>query len=180
MAISETIPLRSILSYSRWYSSVSTVFFSQTWSAGSNFVFLIHAFRFHLESFDHIFSALVIDPNFPSLNVLARVFFVTFSDVKRPCSGTSDHNNNNYRSIGTVHTSAKARLTNVAIRILIRIRDPDCHQSLIICSLAHCQPSLKISCRYVWKFLHKVAKRQTDKQTNNDDYISFLADVKII
>jgi len=24
------------------------------------------------------------------------------------------------------------------------IRDPDCHQNLIICSLAQCQPSLKI------------------------------------
>jgi len=37
---------------------------------------------------------------------------------------------------------------------------PDCHQNLIVCSLAHCQPSLKISCKSVWKFL------LTDKQTN--------------
>ena len=44
-----------------------------------------------------------------------------------------------------------------------------------ICSLAHCQPSLKISCKSVRKFLHKVANRQT----NNDDYITFLAEVKI-
>ena len=36
------------------------------------------------------------------------------------------------RSIGTVHTSAKARLTGVAIRIRIRIRDQDRHQNLII------------------------------------------------
>jgi len=49
------------------------------------------------------------------------------------------------RSTGTVHTSANARLTSVAIRI--RIRDPDRHQNLIICSLTHCQPFLKISCK---------------------------------
>jgi len=50
------------------------------------------------------------------------------------------------RSTGTVHTSVKARLTSVAIliRILIRIPDPDRHQNLTICSLVHCQPSLKI------------------------------------
>jgi len=27
------------------------------------------------------------------------------------------------------------------------------------------QPSLKISCKSIWMFLHKVAKGQTDKQT---------------
>jgi len=50
------------------------------------------------------------------------------------------------RITGTVHTSAKARLTSVAIqmRIRIRIHDQDRHQNLIICSSAHCQPSLKI------------------------------------
>jgi len=41
--------------------------------------------------------------------------------------------------------------------------DPDHHQNLIICSLAHCQPSLKISCKSIWKFLPKVANRQTNK-----------------
>jgi len=60
------------------------------------------------------------------------------------------------RSTGTVHTSAKARLTSVAIRIRIliriRIRDPDCHQNLSICSMAHCKRSLKISCKSVRKF----------------------------
>jgi len=58
------------------------------------------------------------------------------------------------RSTGTVHTSTKARLTSVAIRIRIRIRirDPDRHQNLIICSLAHCQLPLKISCKSVRKF----------------------------
>jgi len=53
-------------------------------------------------------------------------------------------------------------ITSVAIRI--RIPDPDRHQNLIIWSLAHCQPSLKISCKSVRKFLRKVANRQTDKQ----------------
>jgi len=42
--------------------------------------------------------------------------------------------------------------------------DPDRHQNLIICSLAHCQPSLKISCKSVRKLLRKVANRQTEKQ----------------
>ena len=66
------------------------------------------------------------------------------------------------RSTGTVHTSAKARITSVVIQICIR--DPDRHQNLIICSLAHCQPSLQISCKSVHKFLRKVANRQTNKQ----------------
>ena len=52
-----------------------------------------------------------------------------------------------------MHTSARARLTSVAIRI----------------------PILKISCKSVWKFLRKVA----NKQTNNDNYISSLAEVNI-
>ena len=54
----------------------------------------------------------------------------------------SPHNGNMIitRNSVTVHTSAKAeaRLT------WIRIRDPDLHQNLIVCSLAHCQPLLKI------------------------------------
>jgi len=68
-----------------------------------------------------------------------------------------------------------ARLTSVAIRIPIRR-----HQNLIICSLAHRQPSLKISYKSVQKFLRKVANRQTDKQTNDDDYISFLSEVMMV
>ena len=71
---------------------------------------------------------------------------------------------------GTVHTFAKAHLTSVAIRIHIRIRmwirDPDRHQDLIVCSLAHCHSSLKISCQSVRKFLREVANRQTDRQTD--------------
>jgi len=43
---------------------------------------------------------------------------------------------------------------------------PKRRQNLIICSLAHCQPSLKISCKSVRKFLCKVVNRQTDRQTN--------------
>jgi len=30
--------------------------------------------------------------------------------------------------------------------------------------MAHCQPSLKISRKSVWKFLRKVANRQTNRQ----------------
>ena len=73
---------------------------------------------------------------------------------------------------GTVHTSTKACPTSVAMLIC----DPDHHQNLIICSLAHCQRSVKMSCKSVQKFLHKVANRQT----NNGDYISSLVEVKII
>jgi len=84
------------------------------------------------------------------------------------------------RSTGTVHTSAKAHLNGFAIGI--RIRDLDRHQNVTICSSAHCQPSLKISCKSVQKFYAKLlTERQTDKQTdsqrNNDDYISSLAEV---
>ena len=88
------------------------------------------------------------------------------------------------RSTGTVHTSTKARLTSVMIRMQIRIQiriyiwilDPDCHQNLTICSLAHCQPSLKISCISVQKFLRKVANRQSNSQTDNN-YTSSLVEV---
>jgi len=77
------------------------------------------------------------------------------------------------RSTGTVHTSYHCRDT-------YSDSDPDRHQNLVICSLAHCQPSLKISCKSVRKFWRKVANRQTDTQTNDDDYISSLAEVIII
>ena len=76
------------------------------------------------------------------------------------------------RSTGTVRTSAKARLSSVAIRIQIRIQiriripDSDRYQNLIVCSLTRCQPSLKISCKSVRKFLRKVANKQTGKQTD--------------
>ena len=43
--------------------------------------------------------------------------------------------------------------------------DPDHHQNLIVCSLAHCQPSVNISCKSVREFLRKVANKQTDRQT---------------
>jgi len=70
----------------------------------------------------------------------------------------------------------KAHLTSDAIRIWIC--DPDHHQNLIICSLAHCQPSLKISCKSLPKLLRLVANRQTNRQTNNNDYASSLVEVK--
>ena len=61
--------------------------------------------------------------------------------------------------------------------------DPDRHQNLPICSLTNCRPSLKISCKSVRKFLSEVANRQktdnqTDRQTNNDENITSLAEVK--
>jgi len=40
-------------------------------------------------------------------------------------------------ALGRVHTSAKALLTSVAMRVWIRIHDPDRHQNLISYSLAH-------------------------------------------
>ena len=71
---------------------------------------------------------------------------------------------------------------NVAIRqIRIEIRDLDRHQNLNVCSMIHCQSSLKISCKSVRKILRKVTNRQTDRQANrqanNDDYITSLAEV---
>jgi len=59
------------------------------------------------------------------------------------------------RSTEMVHTFTKACLTSVEIRIC----DPDRHQNLISCSLAHCQPTLKISCK-------SVQNRRTTRQTN--------------
>jgi len=74
------------------------------------------------------------------------------------------------RSTGTVHTSTKAHLTSVTIRIRtripihIRIRDLDGQQHLIICSLAHCQPSLNAN--WFGNFCTKLlTNRQTDRQT---------------
>jgi len=55
--------------------------------------------------------------------------------------------------------------------IRIRIRDPRHHQNLIICSMAHCQHSLKISCKSVQKFLSKVGNRQTKKQRRLDNLL---------
>ena len=97
------------------------------------------------------------------------------------------------RSTGTVQTSAKARLTSAAIWLIsvnecplatFRISQygpvrktillslyPDRYQNVIVCSLANCQSTLKIWCTSFWKFLRKVANKQTDRQTaNNDDY----------
>ena len=92
-------------------------------------------------------------------------------------------------STGTVHTSAKARLTSVAISVppyAESVRDDESgkqslypdgdrnrHQHLTVSSLAHCQPSLKISSKSVRKFLRKVANRQTNKQPQS---ISFLVE----
>jgi len=45
------------------------------------------------------------------------------------------------------------------------------------CSLAHCQPSLKISCKSIQKVLRKIANKQSYRQTNNDENITSLAEV---
>jgi len=77
------------------------------------------------------------------------------------------------RSTRTVHTSAKAVLPvsrSGSERILTQIRDPDRQQNLIICSLAHCQRSLKISRKSVRSFFAKLlTDRQTDKQVRQQD-----------
>ena len=62
--------------------------------------------------------------------------------------------------------------------------DSDRHQDFIIFSLAHCQPSLKISCKSIQTILRKVdtkerdkqTDRQTHRQTDNDEKISSLAE----
>jgi len=60
------------------------------------------------------------------------------------------------RSTVPVHTSTKGTSCQCC--------DMDQHhrQNLIICSLVHCRPSLKISCKSVWKFCTKLL---TDRQT---------------
>jgi len=73
------------------------------------------------------------------------------------------------RSTGTMHTSTKAHLTSVAILIRIQIctwiREPDHHQNLIICSLAHCQPFLKFHANPFGNFCaNLLTDRQTDRQ----------------
>jgi len=71
-----------------------------------------------------------------------------------------------------VHTSAKVRLTSV----VIQIHEPDRHQNVIICSLVHCQPSLKISCDLFGSFfcVKLLTDRQTDKQTNKQRRLHIL------
>jgi len=64
-------------------------------------------------------------------------------------------------STGTVHTSAKARLTSVAISVPPSgesVRDR--HQNLTFCWLDHWQPSFQISC----KVTNRQRGRQTDKE----------------
>jgi len=59
----------------------------------------------------------------------------------------------------------------------------DRHQNLTICSLAHCQPSLKTSYKSVPNFFcaklltDRQTDRQTNRQRNNDNYTSSLAAV---
>ena len=86
---------------------------------------------------------------------------------------------NKTRSTGTVHTSVKASLTSVSIRIygsgsVSGSVDPYRHQNLIVCSLANCQPSLKISRKSVRTFLRKVASGQTNRQTTTEVNITEL------
>jgi len=52
--------------------------------------------------------------------------------------------------------------------------DPDHHQNLIISSLVHCRPSLKISCKSDRKFLHKIADGQTKEQTDKQQRLHIL------
>ena len=65
------------------------------------------------------------------LNV--RTYFnVRYFTVRQLCCTKYLYEITETRSIGTVHTSTKARRTSVAIRIRIQIRDPDRHQNLTI------------------------------------------------
>jgi len=54
--------------------------------------------------------------------------------------------------------------------------DPDRHQNLTSCSLAHCQPSLKIACKSVRKFLCS-CWQIVNRETNNNENISSAAEV---
>jgi len=81
------------------------------------------------------------------------------------------------RSTGTVHTSAKARLTSVAIRIA----HTDRHQHWIICSFAHCQPSTKFHVNPFGRFCAKLlTDGQTDKQRRLHNLLVILANQRVI
>ena len=72
---------------------------------------------------------------------------------------------------GTVHTSAKARLTR-------GIRDPDRQQNLIIVQWPIANLPWKCHANPFGSFCAKLlTDRQTDKQINNGNYISFLAEI---
>jgi len=91
-----------------------------------------------------------------------RVSWLVLNKLKPNATKTEHKHTKTHKTriTRTAHISAKARLTSVAMR------NP--HQNLIICSVAHCPPSLTISCKSVRKFLRKVPNsqdRQTDKQT---------------
>jgi len=80
---------------------------------------------------------------------------------------TDDGRSVNLYSRRTYHGQIQDLLVGYAHgSFLIRVRDPDRHQNLNICSLSHFQPSLKISRKGgARKFLRKVANRQTNRQT---------------
>jgi len=85
------------------------------------------------------------------------------------------------RSTGTMHISTEGRLTSVMIQIHIWIHNLDNHQYLLICSLAHCQSSLKISCKSVPKFCAKLLTyRQTDRQSYRQRRLHNLRVVRIL
>jgi len=76
-----------------------------------------------------------------------------------------------------VHTSAKARLTSVAIRI--RISDPDCHQNLIIYFLfTGLLPTFPENFMQIRSEVFAQSCQQRDKQTNNNDYMSLAEVIK--
>jgi len=79
-------------------------------------------------------------------------------------------------SLEALHTSAKARLPSVTIRIWIRIFDPDRHQNLIVCSLDIANLPWTFHANPFGSFC---AKLRTDKQTNNDKNIISLAEIMI-
>jgi len=85
-----------------------------------------------------------------------------------PCTAAS------CSAVGWYHFPYLPTVTNPENKPLYPDGDPDRHQNLIICSLAHYQPSLKMSCKRVRKFLRKVANRQT----NNVENITSLTKVK--
>ena len=89
-----------------------------------------------------------------------------YKDSDQSVVQTQTGNSKKTRRTWAVHTSAKACVTSVTIRR---------HQNLIIGSSANWQPSLKVSCKSISRFFG--TKLLTDRQTNNDDYISSLAAV---
>jgi len=62
------------------------------------------------------------------------------------------HWNSAYLHQGTSYQCRDTDPDCIRILICIQIHDSDCHQNLIVCSFAHCQPSRKFHVNLLGRF----------------------------